>query len=322
MRPIISGVFLLVSATCIVACSDGSDSLQKNPYASDALWACKPGIESNQCLNVDQTITYIYSDTSQAVFEHTPATAPDFDCVYVYPTVNLSEQPGNTGDIIIDDLMLEAIHNQAARFTESCAIYAPFYHQMTIGTYDTGDYRATEYFDIAFKDIDEAFSQYLKESGSRPFVLMGHSQGAQMLHELLLQRFGDNHQLRRRLVSALLIGPLELLIDSEGIVFEDNSENIPFCAHATQTACIIAYDTIAAGGQEGRSGEPRPCINPTVIAGNPGVLENTVWETSNGMPFPETVETPWVAYPEPVSYTHLTLPTNRVACRCRWSPNQ
>ena len=284
----------------LVACSDGTDHRIKklNPYTANELWLCKPGAASNRCLELDQTITNIYSDTSQAVFEHTPAVDPGFDCFYVYPTVDLREEPGNTEDLTDDEPVLEFfLYNQAARFTQLCDLYAPLYHQMTIGTYDLGDYRSTEYFAIAFDDVNEAFSQYLRESDDRHFVLMGHSQGAQLLHELLLQRFEDDPKLQKRLISALLVGPLELLIDSEGITFADDSNNIPFCAHATQTACIIAYDTIAAGGLEDRSGEPRPCVNPTLLGGEPGVLENTIWQTNNGMPFPETVETPWVGYP-------------------------
>lgn len=298
MRSLLYLYSLLCLMLVLGACSDGSDRSRKpNPYAADELWVCKPGAASNRCLELDQTVTYIYSDTSQAVFEHVPSVDPDFDCFYVYPTVDMREEPGNSEDLIIDELMLEAIHNQAARFTEVCEMYVPLYHQMTIGTYQSGDYRSTEFFAIAFEDVEEAFSQYLRESGDRPFVLLGHSQGAQMLHELLLQRFEDEPKLQKRLISALLIGPLELLIDSEGVIFAGNSNNIPFCTHVTQTGCIIAYDTIAAGGLEDRSGEPRPCVNPTFLGGEPGVLENTIWEANNGMPFPETVETPWVAYP-------------------------
>lgn len=298
MQSIGSRVCLVCISLLLGACDNSSDSTEKiNPYASDDLWMCKPGAASNRCLELDQTITNIYSDTSQAVFEHTPVVDPSFDCFYVYPTVDLREEPGNTEDLTDDEPALEALYNQAARFTKLCNMYAPLYHQMTMGVYDLGDFRSTEYFEIAFRDVDEAFTQYLRESGSRPFVLMGHSQGAHMLHELLLQQFENNPALLQRLISALLIGPSSLTIHPAGIIFPDNFGSIPFCAHATQTGCIIAYDSIAAGGLDDRTGDPRPCVNPTLLGGNPGILENTIWETSNGMPFPEAVDTPWVAYP-------------------------
>ena len=290
--------FLVLLLVLISACSDDSDRPREtNPYAAEELWLCKPGIASNRCLEVDQTTTYIYSNTSQAVFEHTPAVDPEFDCFYVYPTVDLRKEPGNTEDLTNDEPMLVPLYNQAARFTEMCSVYAPLYHQMTIGTYDNGDYSETKYFDIAFNDIAKAFKQYLRESGARPFVLIGHSQGAQILYELLLQQFGDE-KLRKRLISALLIGPLELLMDSEGIVFPGEGEDIPYCTHSTETSCIIAYDTIAASGMGGRTvEEPRPCVDPTRLGGRDGIFDNTIWATDNGMPFPEDVDTPWIAYP-------------------------
>lgn len=233
------------------------------------------------------------------MFEHTPAVDPDFDCFYVYPTVDLRDEPGNTEDLTDDTLVLRPLYNQAARFTELCNVYAPLYHQMTIGAYDVeGGYRSSEYFQIAFKDVDDAFSQYLRESGNRPFVLMGHSQGSHMLLELLAQRFENNPALRERLISALLIGPTNNLKVPAGEISGVSFDNIPLCTHATDNACIIAFDSIAAGGEREPVDEPRPCVNPTLLGGTDGVLANAIWEIDNGMPFPTTVETHWIAYPD------------------------
>ncbi len=74
--------------------------------------------------------------------------------------------------------------------------------------------------------------------------------------------------------------------------------NIPLCSRATDTACIIAYDSVAAGDREREPVDtPIPCVDPTRLGGNPGMLENTIWGADNGMPFPESIDTPWVAYP-------------------------
>ncbi len=297
--------YLLCYAALITlsACSDGNNDnnlINPGPYAADELWVCKPGTAANRCLELDQTTTYIYSDNSQAVFEHTPAVDPGFDCFYVYPTVDLAPEPGNTQDLTDDTLVLRPLYNQAARFTELCNVYAPLYHQMTIGTYFIpGGYHNSEFFKIAFSDINGAFNQYLLESGNRPFVLIGHSQGSHMLLELLKQRFENDPALRQRLISALLIGPTGNLKVPAGEISGGTFQNIPLCTHATDTACIIAYDSIAAGGFAEREpvAEPRPCVNPTLLGGNPGILENTIWETSNGMPFPPSIETPFTAYP-------------------------
>jgi hypothetical protein len=119
-----------------------------------------------------------------------------------------------------------------------------------------------------------------------------------MLLELLLQRFEEDAELRKRLISALIIGPEGNLSNSEGRIIPDSFQNISLCEHATQTGCIITYDSSAAGGYGERIADSRPCVNPTQLGGNSGVLESTIWATDNGMPFPPTVETPWIAYPE------------------------
>jgi pimeloyl-ACP methyl ester carboxylesterase len=285
----------------LAACSDGSDSVTTNPYAAAEMWICKPGATSNRCLELDQTTTYIYSDNSVAVFDHTPAVDPGFDCFYVYPTVDLREEPGNTEDLTDVSLVLRPLDNQAARFTELCNVYAPLYHQMTIGSYDVpGGFRNSEYFSRAFTDVEAAFDQYLRESGNRPFVLIGHSQGSHMLLALMEKRFDQDPKLRQRMISALLIGPTGNLRVPAGEIVGGTFENIPLCTHATDTGCIVAYDSVAAGGLAERDpvSVPRPCVNPTLLGGNPGILANTIWASNLGLPLPPTVETPFAAYPE------------------------
>ena len=161
---VLVAAFLCISLL-VGACSDSSDSTKPNPYTADELWLCKPGLESDACLDVDLTTTYVYSELSTAVFEHTPAVDPDYDCFFVYPTVDLNEEPGNTEDLTDHELILPAVYLEAARFTELCNLYVPLYHQMTAGVYTSkfeGGYRSTGFYDIAFKDVKEAFGQYLR----------------------------------------------------------------------------------------------------------------------------------------------------------------
>lgn len=302
--PLSAFLFLILSSVLMLGgCSDGSDSSREpNPYAADEMWLCKPGISPDLCLELDQTTTFVYSPTSQAVVERTPAADPEFDCFYLYPTVDLREEPGNTEDVSTaleenEYTLLRAVYNHAAPFTELCNVYVPLYRQMTAGTVNLeGGNRNTEYFDIAFNDVNDAFNQFLKETKSRPFVLMGHSQGSNLLMELLLQRLENNEKLRRRLMSALVIGSLGRLYRPEGRLIPDEFQNIPLCTHATQTGCIITYDAIVAGGYDEREAVSRPCVNPTLLGGTPGTLEWTLdWE-GLGLGWPDSIETTWAAY--------------------------
>lgn len=284
------------------ACSDGNDSINEvspGPYADDSLWLCKPGIALDRCLELDQTITYVYEDGNTAVFEHETVIDASFDCFYVYPTVDLREEPGNMLDLSDDTLMLRPLYNQAARFTQLCNVYAPKYRQMTIGSYGVENTFDSEYFQLGYSDVEEAFDQYLLENPERNFVLLGHSQGSHVLLQLLQNRFENDEVLRSRLISALSIGPTGVLEVPPGELSGGTFDNIPLCSYATDTACIVAYDSIAAGedGQRPAPSQPRPCVNPTVLGGEAGVAANTIYNTDEGIPFPEGVETYWIGYP-------------------------
>lgn len=289
----------------LAACeSDGGEFFADSPYSDESLWLCKPGIQNDQCLATDLTTRHVLLDGSFETRAHVVADKPEFDCFYVYPTRNLSEIPGNTEDLSDIEPLLDAIRNQAARFTGLCNVYAPLYRQMTIGSYGVpGGYRNSEFFDRAFADVESAFNHFLAETRDRPFVLIGHSQGTHNLLRLLEERFDDNAALQDRLISALLIGPVGALDVPAGEVVGGTLANIPLCEAAGQTGCIVAYDSIAAGDFANRiaiSVNPLPCVNPTLLGGNPSVLAATYLE-SETLPLPFDAPEPWVAY-EP-SYT-------------------
>lgn len=292
-----------MTGVALAACHDGSSNSPpppevEGPYASDDLWMCKPDLDRNYCLDADLDVTFIWSDTSFEFKEHEVAADPEFDCFYVYPTQDFTEEPGNYEDLDNVEPFLRSLYNQAARFSSLCNLYVPIYRQMTIGTYSLGeDLKDSEFYQLAAGDIDEAFSQYLKESGDRPFVLMGHSQGSHMLIELLQQRFDSDPALRERLISALLLGPVNLLEVPEGQLAGGSFENIPLCSHATDNACIVAYDSIAEGSPLIENRETAPCVNTTLLGGSAGVYEYSIFNTDDA-PFPHDVGTQWIAYPE------------------------
>lgn len=293
---LLSTVFFLLSA-----CSDGNDSSSvatPGPYADEALWLCKPGIETDRCLELDQTITYVYEDGNTAVFEHETVVDAPFDCFYVYPTVDMRSEPGNMLDLSDDTLMLRPLYNQAARFTQLCDMYAPKYRQMTIGTYGLDNPFDSEYFQLGYSDVEEAFNQYLLENPGRNFVLMGHSQGSHVLLQLLQNRIDNDEALRARMISALTIGPTGRLKVPVGELSGGTLDNIALCSYESETGCIVAYDSIAAGDEAQRPVplQPRPCVNPTELGGEPGIAAMTIYNSDEGIPFPEGVETYWIGY--------------------------
>ncbi len=87
-----------------------------------------------------------------------------------------------------------------------CRVYAPVYRQATVPALQTGKTTKADYLK-AYGDVEQAFDAFLRRIGSRRgFVLIGHSQGAFHLQRLIRRRIDDHPALRRRMVSAVLLG--------------------------------------------------------------------------------------------------------------------
>ena len=148
----------------------------------------------------DATYWYSLGDESHAV-----------DVFYVYPTVSTIsyEDNGNSwyADITLPEVREEANDNQ--RFNKMLYgeynFYAPYYRQMIFEAYQQPTSILDSLAQIAAKDIYDAFQYYMEHyNHGRPFFLMGHSQGSQVLIELL--KHGMTEEQRQQMVAAYCIG--------------------------------------------------------------------------------------------------------------------
>ena len=146
--------------------------------------------------------TYWYScgDTTQVA-----------DVFYVYPTVSTISFVENDSswfaDISLPEVREEANGNQ--RFNKMLYgeynFYAPYYRQMIFEAYSQPTPVLDSLAQIAAKDVNDAFQYYMAHyNHGRPFFLMGHSQGSQMLIELLKK--GMSEEQRKLMVAAYCIG--------------------------------------------------------------------------------------------------------------------
>ena len=84
---------------------------------------------------------------------------------------------------------------QAARYAQTCRVFAPMYRQQTLGGLAAGG--SPEALELAYSDVVEAWREYLAEHNrGRPFVLIGHSQGTRMLRRLLRDEIDPRPELR------------------------------------------------------------------------------------------------------------------------------
>jgi hypothetical protein len=254
--------------------SSGSDSTGAplEGYDDPALWLCHAGkpVAEDQCLSADLTATELLADGSTAIVQHEIAQDPGFDCFYIYPTVDIRFQPGQTEDFEDIEQELDPLLSQAARFTSMCRVFAPLYHQITIGTF--GSAEADALLDSAYGDIAAAFESYLaREGGERSFVLMGHSQGTYMATRLLQEVIEPDPALRDRMLTALLVGGSFSVPFGETV--GGTSPSIPLCESDDQIGCVIAYRSYAEElppepGNQGPdiAGNDVACTGP-VVAG-------------------------------------------------------
>ena len=148
----------------------------------------------------DTTYWYSFGDESRAA-----------DVFYVYPTVSTISFVDNDSswyaDITLANVREEANDNQ--RFNKMLYgeynFYAPYYRQMIFEAYQQPEAILNQIVATPAQDINDAFQYYMTHyNHGRPFFLMGHSQGSQVLIELLKK--GMTAEQRELMVAAYCIG--------------------------------------------------------------------------------------------------------------------
>jgi hypothetical protein len=305
---------LVFFAATAVACAAPAPALAPSAtpaaapmdYDRPESWLCRPDLSTDACRG-DLDVTELRPDGSRVVVPFVPAAQPKVDCFYVYPTVDLKMVPGNHTDFSDTGQIVETTRSQVARFGEVCRLFAPFYKQMTFGTYFGSNADHEQHFQVAFGDVVAAFRWYLAHAdASRRVVLVGHSQGAQMIERLLRTTFDGDPALRSRLLVAMPIGG-DVAV-AEGSDKGGTFQNIPVCTTDDELGCVIAYNTFRPGGVRHPWPGPPPagdrsaCVNPGDVAtGGKHTLSLAVFATHShyrdSMPGSSWAKTPFIALP-------------------------
>lgn len=108
-------------------------------------------------------------------------------------TYNDSIRFALNGEMVGVDLLLSGELN----------FYSPYYRQCTLQTF-TADSLVVERLPLALEDVNRAFNHYMKhENQGRPFILMGYSQGAMAVLQLLQEMDSTTYS---RMIAAYAIG--------------------------------------------------------------------------------------------------------------------
>ena len=243
-----------------------------NDYGLGQNWLCRP--DRRDACTIPRDTTAIAPDGTMTVQPFKPATAPEADCFYVYPTVSF-DRTGNS-DMVANDEERKVIEAQFARFGSQCRTFAPLYRQVTLTALQSVMFGSPIPLDreLAYTDVRTAWRHYLAhDNKGRPFVLIGHSQGSGVLKRLIAEEI-DGKPLARQMLSAILAGSNILV--AKGKDTGGDFKAVPLCRKATQTGCVVTYvsfrDTAPppAKSRFGKSDKPDlevACTNPAALGG-------------------------------------------------------
>ncbi|HST17769.1 MAG TPA: DUF3089 domain-containing protein [Gaiellaceae bacterium] len=294
---------VLLAAGC--GTSSTTPTTSTNAKQAATVWLCSPGLADDPCTS-DLAATVLRPSGARRVEHAVPAASPPVDCFYVYPTISAERTVNANRQIGLRER--EVAIAQASRFSQVCRVFAPVYRQVTLAALARPRRITLAAALLAYRDVERAFDDYLAhDNHGRGFVLVGHSQGAIILTRLLALRIDPDAALRRRLVSAFLLG---------GNVRTGDFRHVTPCRSRTQTRCVVAYSSFtsapAAHSEFGRTDSnagvglltPRTsgrgrivCVNPAAPAGGQHVLRPylpTLAFVLSGSSV--TATTPWIGY--------------------------
>jgi hypothetical protein len=279
--------------------------------SAKTVWLCSPQQANDPC-DYGLTATVINPDGERSTQTAKAARKPKVDCFYVYPTV--SDQKRENATLAKDPEITAIATYQASRFRQGCRVWAPMYRQVTLqGILGTSvDPKASA---TAYKSARAAFDDYVKhDNHGRGFVLIGHSQGSFILKQLIADEIDKRPALRRRMISALLLG---------GNVTNKAYKHVRPCSKAAQNGCIVAWSMFhdpppadALFGRTTRNGQQVVCTSPSRLGSSSKLLPY-----APTLPFPGTigvglgifepnrptgVSTPWYFEPDVLTGTCAT----------------
>lgn len=249
---------------------------QSVSYDDPTHWVCRPDTDDVCDGDLDTTVVEADGSTSVERFEAL-ADAP-VDCFYVYPTISRDATAFSDFEASPDEEGF-VTQQQAARLGSVCRVFAPVYRQVTLTSLTTrisgGTIEGAEEGD-PIADVVDAFRTYMaNDNEGRGVVLIGHSQGAGLLNELIQTEVDPNEDVRAKLVGAYLAGSAVAVPDGE--VVGGDFEEIPLCAADDETGCVTTWATFRSTAPPPANsffGKPRGgegvagCINPAAPDGS------------------------------------------------------
>lgn len=205
---------------------------------------------STACQKDDELVTPLVTTDATDYSESThwlsiPTTIKPVDIFYYYPTAwhKVNDSDPNICKIDNPSMLVgaaSAFSRQATAFETSGNVYAPYYRQddATSTLALPSEEQAKLVGGIPTTDATAAFDYYIKNfNNGRPFILVGHSQGAIVLRNLLSDYMKENPSAYENMIAAYVIG---CTITSDYLA---QNPHLKYAEGPDDTGVIISYNT-------------------------------------------------------------------------------
>ncbi|HQN01994.1 MAG TPA: DUF3089 domain-containing protein [Candidatus Hydrogenedentes bacterium] len=214
--------------------------------------------------------TSVATDYSKAAhWLSIPVVSHKVDVFYLYPTAwhKVNDSDPNICNIDNPSMLAgsaSAFGRSATAFETFANIFAPYYRQADAAyalTLPLPEHDAL-IAGIPTMDAVAAFDYYINHfNAGRPFILAGHSQGSNVLINLLTGYLKDHPEVYQRMIAAYVIGyPVTAQILA-------NHPHLKFAEGPDDTGVIISFNTQAP--------DVEPGVNP-VLSGLVGLVINPI----------------------------------------------
>ncbi len=206
-----------------------------------------------------------YSKTANWLALPSSSDAKAIDVFFLYPTVYQQSSSDDPMVCAIDNPQMQAgaqaaLTRTATAFETEANIYAPYYEQAAIQVLSLPfDQQQSIVGGQPTSDAISAFDYYIKHyNKGRPFILAGHSQGSNIMINLMADYMQKNPDVYKRMVAAYVPG-----YSITPQYLEQNPE-LKFATGADDTGVIISYNTVAPS-----TAVPDPVVLPGAMVINP-----------------------------------------------------
>ena len=304
--------FVIVCVAAAAAAS-AQTAAAKNDYSKAETWLCRPG--GQDACAVDLSTTVITAEGRLTREEWKANANAPIDCFYVYPTVSLDKTANS--DMTAGPEERNVIRAQFARFASQCRPFAPLYRQFTLTALRAGTAGKPMTADraLAYNDVADAWRHYLSnDNNGRGVVLIGHSQGAGVLAQLIRNEI-DGKPVQSRIVSALLLGSNVAVPKGKDV--GGAFKNMPLCRSAEQVGCIFTYVSFRSTmppppesrfGRVPGEGMEAGCTNPAALGGGRATLHAYLSSGASSIASASSQPIQWVTPAEAVHTPFVSVP--------------